>query len=126
VRLHTPDRSFSQCATSFIGTGCPDIHHAPLFALNFGYCRDTDALLLRESSGIYTSCTLLHTSRYIVWTLFHVVCSLVKVRASGGAGRPGATSEPAAQGWCLFDLLAYRVKKSPDTGRASSGEAKAG
>ena len=30
VRLHTPHRRFSQYATSFIGTGCQDIHHVPL------------------------------------------------------------------------------------------------
>jgi hypothetical protein len=31
-RLHTPDRSFSQCPTSFFGTDCQGILHTPLLA----------------------------------------------------------------------------------------------
>ena len=33
-RLHTPDRSFSQCPTSFFGTDCQGILHTPLLAFS--------------------------------------------------------------------------------------------
>ena len=61
-RLHTPDRSFSQCTASFIGAGRPGIPRVPLFAavysniLRFSARFDTENQMLATdySRGDFT------------------------------------------------------------------------
>gem|GEM_PF-4222006 len=52
-RLHTPDRSLSQCITSFIGARCQGIHHMLLVALYNNAAHCTPHLRCRELGTLH-------------------------------------------------------------------------